>query len=139
MGGRALITNIGAFVKNALGIAPVSATAGSTNGALVIDRRDYLSCKLSVVTGAVSGAPTTTSVTATLQDSDDGSTGWTDVADATTTAATAANSEGHVDVDLSGVKRYIRVNRTVTFTGGTSPSVMVGAVVTLGGAVNIPA
>jgi hypothetical protein len=53
-------------------------------------------------------------------------------------ALTANNTEAEVNVDLSGLKRYVRVVTTVTFTAGTSPAIPVAAAVVLGGAESLP-
>jgi len=132
------ISNIAAFIKPALGTVPEAASAGSVNGP-AIDRLGYGSCELVVATGAATGTPTTTSVTSKLQHSDDGSTSWTDLTDGAGPTVAAASSIGSVGVDLAGAKRFVRVSRTVAFTGGTTPTVGVASTVILGGADKLPA
>lgn len=75
---------------------------------------------LAVLTGAATGSPTSFTVTAKLQESDDGST-WADIATQTTLVMTAGSSVGK----LRGIrtKRYVRSVLTPAFVGGTSPTV----------------
>ncbi len=64
--------------------------------------------------GAVSG--TTPTLDLKLQESDDGSTGWTDISGAVFTQATSATSE---TIKAKVFKRYIRAVATIA---GTAPS-----------------
>lgn len=76
---------------------------------------------LAVFTGAATGSPTSFSVAAKLQESDDGSTNWTDLATQETLSVTAGSSLGK----LRGIrtKRYLRSVLTPAFVGGSSPTV----------------
>lgn len=76
---------------------------------------------LAVLTGAATGSPTSFSVAAKLQESDDGSTNWTDLATQETLSVTAGSSVGK----LRGIrtKRYLRSVLTPAFVGGSSPTV----------------
>lgn len=76
---------------------------------------------LFVFTGATTGSPTSFSVAAKLQESDDGSTNWTDLATQETLSVTTASSRGA----LRGIrtKRYVRSVLTPAFVGGSSPTV----------------
>ena len=133
--------NIGGIVFPLSGVRPQSASAGTINGAS-IDRMAHempLSCVVHQNVGAVGGAPPTTSVITQLQDSADGST-FADYAPASanavvqaTAAVTAANTDNSVSVNLSSARRYIRAVTTVAFTGGTSPTALVAAMVLLSG------
>jgi hypothetical protein len=72
-----------------------------------------------------------------LQDSPDNST-WNDYKAGTTTvqetaALTAASSENTAAIDLGGANRFIRAVTIVSFTGGTSPAILVAADIILGG------
>ncbi len=89
--------------------------------------------------GAASGSPTAQTVATKLQDSADGSTGWADVSGAAATDLTADDTEDEVDIDLSGAKRYVRVVATISFTGGTTPSIPVAATLVLAGKDELPA
>lgn len=133
--------NIGALIRGVVGTPPAAAkSAGTVNGA-AIDRKPvglpgFDSCKLIVATGAESGSPTARSSTCTIQDSDNGSTGWANYVPpngAASVAVTAASSIGEVNVDLSSARRFIRVVEVVAFTGGTTPTLLTNAIVVLGG------
>lgn len=104
----------------------------------------YDSANVMLALGAISGSPTATSVTIKVQhgDASDGS----DMVDVPTTAyidstptLTTANTNGNFDIDLAGLKRYIRVVATVAFTGGTSPAVYTASSIVFGDGKNQPA
>lgn len=128
----------------ALSINPISSAAGTVNGSAV-DRMagggnvGYMSAKVVVQGGAASGTPSAQSITSTLQDSADGSTGWADVTDADGNAIgelaviSADDGISSLNVDLSRAKRYLRVESVIAFTGGTSPEVVHSACIVLGG------
>lgn len=132
------LSEVGAYIKPAHGVSP-AASAASTRTGSAIDRLGYHSCVLSVQSGATSGSPTSFTLDAKLQDSADGSTDWTDIADAAITALTAADSTGKVHVDLAGARRYVRVSQTIAFVGGTAPTLGNAAQVILGGPSALPA
>ncbi len=126
--------NLNDNVKTVKGIAPQAAsTAVNGNG---IDRSGYNYAVVACETGATTGTPTSTSVAFKVQDSADNTT-FADVSSATVTIADAAH--GEVNVDLRGLRQYIRVVATPTFVGGTSPTVQISASVVLGDAVVRPA
>jgi len=143
MNGPSFSRNIGSLIKVVKGINPANAAAGAINGA-AIDRAGigggnyFQSCVLKLSAGAATGGPTTRTVDAKLQESADGSTGWTDIAGAAVTQLVADNTESQKDVDLTGVKRFIRDVVTVAFTGGASPAIPVGSEVVLGGPMELP-
>lgn len=130
-------TSIGSFLTPAAGTVPAVVLAGTRNGA-AIDRTGYQSCVLFAQTGAVTGSPSTQSLAAKLQHSDDGSTGWADISGAAITAISAASSAAKVNVNLSTAKQYIRVVETAAFSGGSTPTMGVGTSVVLGGANELP-
>lgn len=132
------VHNMGAYLKMVAGHSPIDSVAAVINGA-AIERTDYKSCKLHAACGLASSTPTTQSVISKLQQSVDGSTGWTDVTGAATTDMTADDGDESVDVDLGGVENYIRVVTTIAFTGGTTPAIDVQSAVVLGGAMELPA
>lgn len=132
-----LISNVGSLIKTVPGSTPRAASAGATNGAAV-DRLGYGSLVLATATGAATGSPSAVGVAAKLQDSADGSTGWADVSGAALALA-AENASGKVNVDLAGVKRYVRVVETVALTGGSTPTLALASTVVLGGADTLPA
>ena len=130
-------TNIAAYIKHARGIAPQDSGAQTITGT-GFDRQGYLSALLVAKNGAASGAPTSYTIDAKIQDSADNTT-FADLTGASITQITADNTDQTKAIDLSGAKRYIRVVVTVTFVGGTSPKVEVDADVILGGADTLPA
>ena len=134
----ALHRNVGEFVKLAKGINPAASAAATINGA-AIDRQGYLSCVLHHAAGAAAGAPTARTVDTKLQDSADGTAGWLDLANAAAAQLIADNTEAEKNVELTGARRYIRAVTTVTFTGGTSPTIPVAATLTLAGRDLLPA
>lgn len=129
--------NIGAYIAPRAGINPTNSAGGTTSGA-AIDRLGYHSAVLMLMVGSPSGAPTSFTVDAKLQESADGSTGWTDVSGGAVSQITSANSQAEVNLNLVGLKRYIRAVVTVSFTGGTSPAIPVVACVVLGYGDSLP-
>lgn len=129
--------DIGAYIAATKGIKPQSTTAATINGP-AIDRVGKYSCVLQGSCGDATGSPSAQSVTHKLQHSADGSTGWTDLADAAAAALTANDTAVEVDVDLSGALRYIRAVAVVAFTAGTSPAIPIAATVVLGGSDTLP-
>lgn len=131
--------DIGAHVKQALGLTPRLAVAAALNGP-AIDRQGYGSCSVAVITGADAGAPDSFSVATAIEHSDDGATNWaafTDGGSVSTVVTEAAVTEA--SINLAGAKRYIRVSPTVAFVNGTTPSIGLAIAVTLGGADKLPA
>lgn len=134
------ISHLGAFIKNVVAVPPQSSAAATINGSS-IDRTDFGSSSLFVKTGAATGGPTTISITAKIQTSADGST-WADYKpdglSVATTTLTAASSGVELDVDLAGASQFVRAVLTISFTGGSSPTIPVDATMTLGGSRTIP-
>lgn len=129
----------GSEIKTVRALSPQSDSGGSAKNGVVVDRLGFKSLVASVITGAVSGTPTATSMTIKVQhgSASDGS----DMADVSGAAATitAADSVAEINVNCRGLKRYVRVTETTTFTGGTTPAVLVGATISLGQAAEGPA
>lgn len=120
--------SIGFDIKNQLGGGPSqlpgsTALSGTTaaNGSSVDCDGMEGPVVLAVLTGAATGTPTSFSIAAKLQESDDGSTGWADLASQETLSVTAGSSLGK----LRGIrtKRYLRSVLTPAFVGGSSPTV----------------
>ena len=106
--------SIGFDIRNQLGGGPSqlpgsTALSGTTaaNGSSVDCDGMEGPVVLAVLTGAATGTPTSFSIAAKLQESDDGSTGWADLG------------------KLRGIrtKRYLRSVLTPAFVGGSSPTV----------------
>jgi hypothetical protein len=106
-------------------IAPASRSAGAVNGSAV-DMRKALRALCILDVGDI-GASTT--FDAKLQQSDDGSTGWADIANAAITQLGATDDNKLPAIDLShliaagALKGYVRVVATV----GGSNAVVFGA------------
>lgn len=135
---EAMQRSIGAFIKPINAVKVQDSAAATINGA-AIDRTGFLSGVLQGACGDATGAPTAQTVDAKVQESDDGATGWADVAGAAIATLAADDTAGGVDVDLSAAKTFVRVVATVGFTGGTSPTIPVAASLILGGADELPA
>lgn len=86
--------------------------------------------------GAHTGTPASFAVVFKLQDSADGTT-WTDVAGKTVTLD-AENAIKTIDFFPNELREYIRMVRTTTISGGTSPRVPTDCDVLLGGGRTIP-
>jgi hypothetical protein len=138
------ILNIGGMVSTICSIFPAAASAGTVNG-VSIDRSLHglpMSATMHTAVGAQTGSPSAMSVVPTLQHSPDGST-WSaylpdNVNAAAAPALTAAASENEIAINLSAAQRYIRVQAVVGFTGGSSPSAQLCALVTIGGENRLP-
>lgn len=126
-------------------ISPESDLGGSPVDGASVDTLGYETAMLVFESGAISGSPSATSIAVKLQESADGSTGWADANDNTGTpiggTVTAANSVLLARIEGLGTnrKRYLRVVETTTFTGGTSPAVLVHGNILLGRGLEKPA
>jgi len=129
--------DIGSELLIKTGVRPDEDAGGTTNGP-AIDRQGFESAVLVLDVGDAEGSPTSFTVDAKLQHSDQSGSGFTDLSGAAVTQVTAANTLVAKKIDLSGAKRYIRAVTTVSFTGGTSPNVARAALVILGGADVVP-
>lgn len=132
--------NIGAFIDPDIGVTPRAPTSsGTAIKGDAIDRSGFDSCTLVVFTGQDSGSPSSFSVAGKLQHSDTTTDGdFTDLTDGAITAITTEDTLAEVDVNLADAKQYIRAVVTPTYSGGSSPTVLLGAVVIKGGARNPP-
>lgn len=121
--------NLGELTTTRRGISPQASADGTVNGAS-IDRTGFGYAVVSCDVGASTGSPTAISVTFKVQDSADGTT-FADVA-GTTRTITVNNTNDRIEVDLRGLRQYIRAVATVTHTGGTMPTTNIAASVVLG-------
>lgn len=113
------------------------------NGA-TIDRKGFDSALLLVPHEANLSGSDTLTVAVQLQHGDESDA--SDMADLGTTynitsATLSADGEGllAVDIDLSGVKRYVRAQVTPTLSAGATDTAEVSSVFVLGGADELPA
>jgi len=138
-------TNIGHRYKaDHQALAPASQAEGSRNGAS-FDVSRYGSGTLVANVGGVTGTPTATSLTYTLQTSPDGTNGWTPLKDLDGNNLALTFTDGgackELDFDLQYIAQkhhFLRVVEVVDFTGGTTPSVVAGATLVLGGSNRLP-
>jgi hypothetical protein len=139
-------TDVGRYVKSVLALAPVQITAGESgdgqaqNG-VAIDRLGYLSAVAVVPVSATLGQGNTLTISAKVQDSADGSTGWADYGSGTgnvvLTGGTGGSTETallELNVNLAGARRYIRVVVTGDLSASSTDTQRFGAVLILGGA-----
>eukprot|EP00919_Chromeraceae_sp_WS-2016_P047586 GHVR01112737.1.p2 GENE.GHVR01112737.1~~GHVR01112737.1.p2 ORF type:complete len:148 (+),score=14.73 GHVR01112737.1:176-619(+) len=145
MSNYSAIHNVGGYIKVVAGNVPVAAVQAGAMTGVAIDRDGYNSCVVHVATGAVTGSPDAISVTCKVYHSLDNSADPFAVYkpdgtnEAAITAVTAASSQGQLDVNLAGAKRYIKLYPVLAVTGGSGPpTVMVQTTVALGGATAPP-
>lgn len=126
-------------------LAPQSDAGGSPVDGASVDTLGYNTAMLVLESGAISGSPSATAIAVKLQESADGSTGWADANDETGApiggTVTEANKVLLARIEGLGTnrKRYLRVVETTTFTGGTSPTVLVHGNILLGRGLEKPA
>lgn len=127
--------NVDTSVKFTGWITPVDTTAATVASAAAVDRKGFDEITLVGQVGAASGSPSAQSVIFKVQDSADGSTDWTDVADGTAAALTADADTVVLRVPSAyNLRRYVRLVAVVSFTGGSSPAIEVAGHLALSGA-----
>ena len=119
----------------------------------VINREGFLSGILAVKVGTPTGGPTGMAVKLTVTESDQDSTGFAadneklvcvgnaplDADGAISIPVAAAGGDlVNFDLDLVGLKQYVKVKVEVTCTGGTSPACTATAALALGDAAEVP-
>ena len=122
-------------IKFLLSILTNAYTANADGNA--IDTQGFGSGALVVAAGDTSFASSDETYVFNVEESDDGSTGWVAIPDATV-SITAADTIGLVRLEGLNVgdrKRYFRASAVI---GGTSPSIACSAVFALGRAYNEP-
>lgn len=121
-------------ISSAVTIAPAANRTATTTGSAV-DLAGYRSAAALVQYGTVTDG----TWTATIEDSDDGSTGWATVTDisGSFTARTSANDETVEEVAYLGSKRYIRV--VVTETVASTTGALFNALIVRGDPISKPA
>lgn len=118
-------------------IAPQSIAAGTVTGG-IFNKESFLSGILTLVTGAVTGTPTSLTVTATINtadavDDEDAPTSLTNPSSTDVSLVLdAANSIDQLDIDFLALKRWNQISVTVAFVDGTTPEVNVSGLVMLG-------
>jgi hypothetical protein len=129
-------------------IIPQSVSGSSAVDGVSVDTEGYDNAKLHVYSAEASGSPSAASLAVTLQESPDGTDTWTNALDNTDTVigftltglqAAAGVSAARIEGLNLNRKRYLRIVVTPTFTGGSSPAVLVyGEIVFGGGAQQLP-
>jgi hypothetical protein len=137
------LVNIGAYIHAATLALPLREQPAGTRSGAALQVGDFRSGVLVVSLGEVKGAPTAIAVTYEIQSrTNDGTTPgtWEDVTnpdgDAYTVVLSAADSIKELDVNfthLGDEHTELRIVETAAFTGGTTPSVVSGAVLIRGG------
>lgn len=138
--------NVGGIVTSRTALRPQAAPAAAAFSllGLSIDRDAYQSALIKIAAGASSGAPTSFAVSTKVQDSADGTT-FADVVASqpnplvTIADITAINASNVVELDLSGMRRFVRTVHTVAFVGGTAPTILLAGECILGGSMVLPA
>lgn len=115
--------------------------ASSAQNGIVIDTMGYNSMDFVIQNGAATGAPTSYTVDAKVQEG--AAANLSDAADVsglTITQITADSKTAVIRVEGLGTsrKRYLRVVVTPAMTGGTSPKALISAVANLGRAYKEP-
>jgi outer membrane protein assembly factor BamB len=112
-----------AEVATLKGVAPVSIAPGNSDGTAIDYAATYEAEATVILTCGVLGAAAT--ALAKLQESDDGSTNWTDVTNATTATAVKATDDGKVFTATGRVaKRFVRVRVTVATAASIAGAVI---------------
>lgn len=96
--------------------APTARTATGTGSSIDVRTQNGLAA---VMLSAAAGTGTTPTLDVTIQDSVDGSTGWTNITGAAFTQVTTADSAQKIGVNLDACRGFIRASWTI---GGTTPS-----------------
>ena len=136
--------NVGALVKTEVALAPISTDGAAAVNGVAIDMKGFRSCVFTGISGLESGSPTAYEIEWKVQSSEDGSTGWADVSGITVTE-TGDISVDYADEELEVImeqdvndstQRYLRLVADASFTGGSSPEIVIGGTVTKGEAIN---
>ena len=126
-------------IKNVKAIDPVATSIARASAS--IDTQGYNSGVVVVVNGAATGAPTSYTVNAKVQDcaTTDGS--FADISGLVITEIVANSKIATIRLEGlggAGIKRFIKVVVTPAMTGGTSPKALIAATVQLGRAFKEP-
>jgi hypothetical protein len=105
-------------VLTLISMHPTAARTATGNGAVAPDLRD-IEGEIAILLDSAAGTGTTPTLDVKIQDSADGSTGWTDIAGATFTQVVAVASQQKLVLNKDAVRRYIRIVHTIA---GTTPS-----------------
>ncbi|MFQ5834319.1 MAG: hypothetical protein ACE5HR_00135 [bacterium] len=123
--------NVGEVIKSLTALRPQSDSGGSAVNGADVDRLGYQNATFLIQTGAISGSPGANTVTVNVQHATAAGGSYANVSGATGTI-TAANTDLEINVALQALNQYIRVTETTAFTGGSSPTVLIGSACVLG-------
>lgn len=138
--------NIGGLVTITPALRPVNraaATSYSLSG-IVINRLKYQSGLFIVSAGVDEGTPDSFALDAKLQECDTSGGTYTDVATSIANPAVAITqitteaTERWLEIDFSGLKEFVKLQFQLTFVGGSSPKLAIGAMAVLGGGPVVP-
>ena len=116
--------NLADIAKPVQLIAPISMTATVTGTGQSVIAGSQQDAVAIVSLGAVSGAPSATSVIVTIEESD--AVGGTYTTNATFATATAGGQVGTKEITIKPTKPFLRAVVTIAFTGGTTPAIVAG-------------
>lgn len=143
-------TDLGSFVTPKLAIIPVQVTASGTDPELsvngpTVDRLGYRTGILTCPVAATLAATNTFTVSAKVQHSDTGTSGWADFAGPTnnlvlTGAADGSTESGllELNLNLTTAKRYIRAVITGTLSAAETDTARAAGAFILSGAAEKP-
>jgi hypothetical protein len=134
-------------IRNVSSLIPQSVSGSAAVDGVSVDTSGYDNAKIHVYAAEATGSPSAASLAVTLQESVD-NVNWTNALDDTGAVigftlsglqAAAAVSQARVEGLNLNRHRYLRIVMTPTFTGGTSPAVLVyGELIFGGGAQQLP-
>lgn len=136
------ISGPGPDLKNQIGTVPASA-AGTVTGS-AIDVRGFRFAVLELHVGAATGTPTSFTADAKVTHSDTEGGTYTDFQPDGTAASgkvatiTVGSSRKRKTIPLAMCKGFVKIEKTVAFVGGTSPTLPNACVVSLSGAQVMP-
>lgn len=124
--------HLGDKISVVQGIIPQNQSGdGAVSSAAAITRdKNYEEGEVLCQLGAVTGTPTSFTVTYKLQHKELAGDAWVD--EGQTKILSAANAIGKLDIDMKALKSLIQVVATVAFTGGTTPTVDLGSSIVYG-------
>lgn len=127
------IIKLADFLLEKVGLASKASSSAAEELGTAIDlagQAEFYSGLVVTNIGAATGTPDSFSVVTRLLECDTSGGSYTAVTGATVTQTAAGVSS--FAFNPASVKRYVKVGRTVTITGGTTPTVPTGAVVLFG-------
>lgn len=127
-------------------VSLTTANDGSEIDGGYVDRQGYESAALVIFYEAALTEGETLSIAANVQDDADGAGAGADFGDALANAVVATGGSGgstergtvRIPINLSGAKRYIRAQYTLSLSAGSSDTVLGCAAFILGGAQEVP-